>query len=575
MTDGTITVQEFHREVAALARKNKITLPMNVGVRNSSSEPKHDGDLEDLHQRIDLAYRRNRGQFFTPPDVAEFMVGYGADVGAKTMLDPTCGLGVFIDKMLETRGRKCRIFGIDKDPSMINACYLNIKTRHKAKSKNVRLYNQDYLESDNLEKVDFLVCNPPYINFHGFDRKSISRIGQDFGVKFSMLTNIYALFMVKAKRSVKRGGRIAFITPSEFFYTGYGKTLKKFLLENFTIDSLITFDFDSTVFDGALTTATVTLMVNKEPRPDHRVRFVKMRRSLGRVVNVSHLSKEREARVSIVAQKTIDPNVKWQSYFEDSGIPDSLMKSLVPLSTIASVKRGIATGSNAFFTLSDAEKNQWRIKDDVLVPVISKATQISGYRLTKNTIKTLGKNGHKIHLLYCFGAPSQGLSKYIKHGEGKGVDAGYLCSRRSPWYSMERREPAPILSTVFSRNNMRFVHNKARCLNLASYHGIYPHFNSAEMVEALLCYLNSDLCMSIQKLTRREYGNGLHKFEPSDLLALPTLPIDKVGKTDLSKLASLFRRMARASPKESGIRCEIDDTVLQIAKSLNLNGGKK
>ena len=550
-----------------MAAKNRITLPADTGVGKATHKPEHESDLADLHQKVDLQYRRNNGQFFTPPDVAEFMVRYGIDGGTRTMLDPACGLGIFIDKMLVLNEKRCRIYGIDKDPSMVNACYLDIKMRHKAKSGRVKLHHADYLESKDTEKVDFLVCNPPYINFHGFDRNLILKTKEDFGVNFSLLTNIYALFMVKAKNSVKEGGRIAFITPSEFFYTGYGKTLKKFLLENFTIDSFVTFDFDSTIFD-ALTTATVTLMVNKKPETNHHTKFVRTSRGLDGIMEMSHRGIKQGVYMNKVAQKSIDPNIKWQSYFTDSAIPDLILDSFVPLSRLAGVKRGIATGSNDFFTLSEAEKTQWDIEDRFLVPVVSKAVQIRGYEVTKNNMIELGKNGHKTHLLYCFETPSRNLSKYIKHGENEGVNNRYLCSHRSPWYSMERRRAAPILSTVFSRDNMRFILNKAECLNLASYHGIYPDFDDVGVTEALLCYLNSDLCMEIQKQARREYGNGLHKFEPSDLLDLPTMPIDRIGRKDTLKMASLFRRLARTKSRTENVRAKIDDTVREIALSL-------
>lgn len=550
-----------------MAAKSRITLPVSTGVKKTSRKPAHEGDLADLHQQVDLKYRRNNGQFFTPPDVAEFMVRYGIEGGTKTMLDPACGLGIFIDKMLELHQKRCRIYGIDKDPSMVNACYLDIKTRYNTKSGRVKLHHADYLDSQDVEKVDFLVCNPPYINFHGFDRSSILKIREDFGVNFSMLTNLYALFMVKAKRSVKDGGRIAFITPSEFFYTGYGKILKKFLLENFTIDSFVTFDFDSTIFD-ALTTATVTLMVNKKPETNHRIKFIRTSRGLDGIMKMSHHGTKHGVYVNKVAQRSIDPNIKWQSYFTDSAIPDLIMDSFVPLSRLAGVKRGIATGSNDFFTLSDAEKTQWNIEERFLVPVVSKAVQILGYEVTKSDMDKLGKKGYKTHLLYCFETPSRNLSKYIRHGESEGVNDRYLCSHRSPWYSMERRRAAPILSTVFSRDNMRFILNKAGCLNLASYHGIYPHSDDVGVTEALLCYLNSDLCMSIQKQARREYGNGLHKFEPSDLLDLPAIPIDEIGRKDVLKMASLFRKLARTKSGTKNVKEKIDDTVREIALSL-------
>ena len=53
---------------------------------------------------------------------------------------------------------------------------------------------------------------------------------------------------------------------------------------------------------------------------------------------------------------------------------------------------------------------------------------------------------------------------YLQEGRRQGIDSGYLASRRSPWYSQERRAPAPFLCTYMGRqgadgNPFRFFRN--------------------------------------------------------------------------------------------------------------------
>ena len=40
-----------------------------------------------------------------------------------------------------------------------------------------------------------------------------------------------------------------------------------------------------------------------------------------------------------------------------------------------------------------------------------------------------------------------GFWTYLEEGRHRGIPAGYLASRRTPWYAQERREPAPFLCT--------------------------------------------------------------------------------------------------------------------------------
>lgn len=567
--ERTVAVLDFQSELAARAIRHGVNLPFRSMKICKKTIDDHAGeDLTSMYERTDLAHRRERGQFFTPPDIAEFMVKWGIDKNTKTVLDPACGLGIFLKNAMDVGdGIERRVYGIDVDDTMINACHLDLTIRDRSARRNVELYRKDYIYDDALDvpKVDFLVCNPPYLNFHDFDRGMVSVIEKTHGIRFSRLVNLYALFMIKAAESVKNGGKIAFITPSEFMYTGYGKTLKKFLLENFTILSFITFDFDKTVFDTALTTSTISLFVNKKPTKGHRVAFIKTNGHL-RGLTTTVTNKKNGVLINRVRQDRLDPDSRWQKYYSDA-VRTSLAENLVPLAHQADVKRGIATGANSFFTLSSSDVDQWCIEDDFLVPVISKATQTHGYKLTKRTMRRLDKAGQKVHLLYCMDKPSRNLNKYIRHGEKMKIDTRYLCAHRTPWYSMEKRNPAPILATVFSRDNMRFIRNVAHCLNLAAYHGIYPHFSDKNMLDAFLCYLNSDLCAEIQKTARREYGGGLHKFEPRDLLDLPVLPITKLGRTDVAELAAAFRRLLEHD-SDDRIQSAANHIVREITASL-------
>ena len=561
----------FCSEVGRRARAARVRLPH--GMRAAASPPP-DGyrgmSLAEIYEGTDYEYRRSMGQFATPPDIAEFMVSYGLGPGVRTVLDPACGIGVFLDRLVEA-GSTAALYGIDVDPMMVNACHLDMRTRHGASAiRRLRLLCADYLAGDaGVPRADFLVCNPPYVNFHGFDRKAIPRVGREAGVRLSMLTNLYALFMVRAARSVREGGTIVFITPAEFFYTGYGRAVKSFLAGRLTLDSFVTFDFERTVFGRALTTSTISVMINRPPPAGHRVRFVTTRGSLDGVRGAVRSDPRRGVAVRLVRQDAIDPDSKWQNYFAGArraGVGASASSSpLVPLSREAGVKRGIASGSNDFFTLSEAERLQWGIEGRFLVPVISKARQVDGYEITPGRMRSLEREGQKVHLLYCTGPPSAGLRRYIRDGERRGIDERYLCRHRTPWFSMEARAAAPILATVFSRDNMRFVHNRAGCLNLASYHGVYPRYDDTLRIKALLCYLNSGHCAAVQGAVRREYGGGLHKFEPGDLLQLPVLPVSRIGAGDAAGLAALFDGMCRGLP---GARSRADAMLSRIIARL-------
>ncbi|OQY78533.1 MAG: hypothetical protein B6D43_02315 [Ignavibacteriales bacterium UTCHB1] len=50
----------------------------------------------------------------------------------------------------------------------------------------------------------------------------------------------------------------------------------------------------------------------------------------------------------------------------------------------------------------------------------------------------------------------------------------------------------------------------------------------------------TDISKNIFNDNRREYGNGLHKFEPNDINKALMVDIDKISKTDEKQILTLF-----------------------------------
>ncbi len=522
------------------------------------------GLLDDIYSRlVPKDYRRKYGQFYTPKKVAEFMVKWGISNGyATSVLDPAVGTGIFLSSVITVLKNQENIWltGIDIDPLLLDACYVRLKLMGIDDNR-VNLIKHDFLTWRSRNLYDFIVCNPPYIKFHGFNRDIIAKIAKEHCLELTNLTNLYALFFIQATRFVKSGGLLAFITPSEFLYTGYGETLKKFLLQNYRIHAFVLVGLEKDVFNGVITTALITLLEKDVPDKSHRVKFVSLQ-------NSENLSFENAEVIKEVPQHELDPKAKWLIYFAENSFKEFLSE-LVPLSTIATVDRGIATGYNEFFTLSENDVRKYSIPKEFLRPVVLKAQHCPHYDFTKEDWEKLKKKGEKVYLLYCFTEnPPKPLKKYLDYGIKIGVNKRYIPSHRKLWYAVDKREPAPILALVFSRERMRFIFNKAKVLNLTAFHCVYPSFSDEKKIKALLAYLNSDICKEIATYWGRVYGTGLRKLEPKDLENLPILDVTKLKQEDIKRLSELFDKLCKISrlnqKKEKDIKREINETIEKI-----------
>ena len=152
-------------------------------------------------------------------------------------------------------------------------------------------------------------------------------------------------------------------------------------------------------------------------------------------------------------------------------------------------------------------------------------------------------------------------------GEEKGIDKKYLTSHRNPWYAIEDRPPAPILVTVFSRNGIRFVRNEAKVYNLTSFHCVYVHPVFIQKVDLLMAYLLTDIAKEIFNDEKREYGDGLDKFEPNDLNKAKIVDLGIITPKSESKILEYCRtykqkeisneNMAEVKNRLNEIFCEV------------------
>ena len=511
-------------------------------------------------------HRKQFGQFFTPAVVAEFMAEWiTANPNCQTILDPSVGLGIFfrtIDR-IEPRNNY-RFIGYDVDPKiLIEAKCLFSKFNHE----NLELKIKDYLFNDWNRKYDGIICNPPYLKFQDYKNRaaSLEEFQSRLNMSLSGFTNIYTMFMLKSVNQLAPNGRAAYIVPFEFLNADYGTFIKKYLLESKTLRYVILFKPKENIFDNALTTSCILLFAN-----DNNSESVKF-------INAESVESLQEIREQIafypnykavgksVRYSELDPNIKWRTYYQTHN--SRKFKNLVTFSTYAKVVRGIATGHNDYFTFDEKKKAEFKIKDEFLLPCLTKAPQAKTNFFSLTEYDELRQNGNRVFLFNATDLTDKNVRKYIEYGEELEVHKAYLTSHRNPWHIIENRPPAPILVTVFNRNGLRFVRNEANVRNLTCFHAIYLNMFASAKIDLLMAYLLSDVSKEIFDDDRREYGGGLNKFEPNDLNNSKVINLDLIDLETENSIGILYNRY-RESVLSSQIDIEALDSLNDIFSSL-------
>ena len=227
---------------------------------------------------------------------------------------------------------------------------------------------------------------------------------------------------------------------------------------------------------------------------------------------------------------------KWDYLLSHSQHPDQV--GFVPLASIAETRRGIATGANKFFHVPYRVAENRGIRRERLLICIGRAADVYGLVFRASDFASLRERGAKTHLINLGTELSEAEKCYVEQGREAGLHERYLLAKRNPWYSMERRAPAPIWAAVFGRKALRFIYNEKNAHNLTTFHCIYPTITQKTFVKALVASLNSRRVQELSKQHQRVYGGGLAKFEPRDLLDIQVPDLTVVSQSLLKQLSS-------------------------------------
>lgn len=546
------------------------------------------------HNYVQLSsssHRSEFAQFFTPIHVAKLMMYWLESGGVSRILDPAFGLGVFYNALSY---RNVEYVGYEKDVKIaryirtilcnngeVVECHSSRsplsggaqkhsdKKAQKTQEEQLRLVLKigDYLDSDNQECFDGIIANPPYLKFHDYDNKRyVSKINKKFGLSLSHRANLYVLFLIQSLSQLAVGGRLAYIVPAEFLNSDYGVVVKQYLVETGMLRNIVIFNPKLDVFDSAITTSCILLCANDEVNHQKcHFSIVNESNDLEKIKefadNYSDIKNEWKNPLTnfVYEQSELDPSVKWNQYFYQ--VESLKYHDLIPFSCYAKVTRGIATGANQYFTLSEQEAKAFHLPDDVLVPCVCGAKDVKGGFLTSSQFEQIK---HKDRKIYLFDATKEKertlpVTDYLQLGERDNIHKRYLTSKRTPWHKLENREVAPILVGVFNRAGIKFVKNEAGLLNLTCFHSIYPKY---ENIDLLFSYLISDVAKEILMKNQRIYGGGLSKFEPNDLNNGLMLDIDCLPDIEKKKIVELFQRYRQVSLSGESNSKQISDEIL-------------
>lgn len=481
----------------------------------------------DLDSHKTQAERNRLGQFATPAPLAVDILRY-----AKTLLparekinflDPAIGTGSFYSALrsLFPDGRVQEALGFEIDPH-----YGKPATR-LWKDTGLKIKLSDFTHAEASPRFNLIICNPPYVRHHHLENGSKTRLQMKTmhasAMRLSGLAGLYCHFLGLSHAWMTDGAVAGWLIPSEFMDVNYGVAVKRYLLERVTLLHIHRFDPSDVQFADALVSSAVVWFRNTPPPKNHSVTF-----TFGGTLLTPNL-------LRTVPATALMHEHKWTRF----PVSDIRTESgIATLSDFFKIKRGLATGSNKFFILTEEEITSRKLPMELFTPILP-----SPRYLPENEI-TADRHGNpkieRARFLLDTKLPETeikrrfpSLHRYLEEGKAQGLDRRYLCQHRALWYAQENRPPAPILCTYLGRSDakngkpFRFILNASRATVANVYLALYPTPALARAIthDGNLLRRTWHLLNQItpQRLLGegRVYGGGLHKLEPRELANVP------------------------------------------------------
>ena len=233
------------------------------------------------------------GQFFTPRQVVDFMIGMvNIDINT-TLLDPACGTGGFLikgfqrikkivmetpdeifkswgttkDKFIEENLKESQIFGIDAEPRATKTSKMNMIMWGDGENvvRGNGLDSQDITNTDypfNNKKVSLILANPPFGN-----KEKEEHILKKYNLyNAHNVDKTECLFIERAINILEPNGELAIVIPDGVLACEPTKCVRQLIRKYARINAVISLPKHTFTPSGVQTISTSVLYIQKYPK---------------------------------------------------------------------------------------------------------------------------------------------------------------------------------------------------------------------------------------------------------------------------------------------------------------------
>jgi adenine-specific DNA methylase len=515
-----------------------------------------------------------RGGYYTPLDLATFIARWATEEGARSVLEPSCGDGAFIEA-LGSLPRELSFTGFELFEDEAAKAKLRAE---KIKQLKTEVRAQDFFDfaipqiAAGNARFDCAVGNPPFIRYQYLPADAQAKSEAIFRLlhlPFTKHTNAWVPFVLASIELLKARGRLGMILPAEIIHVMHSQSLRTYL--GMVCSRLLVVDPEELWFDGTLQGAVI-LLAEKKARPEQRCEGVGIAKVSGR----SFLTEEPSLlfkNTTYINGNTVEG--KWTRALLTSterGLLDSLSehREVRSFAAIANVDVGIVTGANKFFLVHDDIVKEFRLRSFAYA-MFGRSEHCPGIIYDQKQHRENARSGNPTNFIWIT-APKEILptrvAAYIEVGEKEKLHTRYKCRIREPWYAVPSVYATSVCMLKRSSDTPRLIRNRLSAYTTDTAYRIKTRQVAPDKL--VYCFLNSLTALSAE-LEGRHYGGGVLELVPSEIEKL-LIPLPKDIRPRLHELDELVRREAVVAVLERQSRSILGKLGVNVAKQEQLLG---